>query len=210
MEQNLRIVKGRNIGKDDLIQVIALNRLVYGPEATASLENVERVLAKNCETCLVVRDDSRGKAVGYMSALPLVPQAFERVLDEESEEVFETGDIAEYDYSDPKPKFHHLYLASVVVEREGRGLGIFRILYVNFLDVLLNLGRENNILFRDLAARALPQGEKICLALGMNRIGTSCRSEKIFYSEMPPPSLGRSSGKGKELVRFYDEAFNSE
>jgi L-amino acid N-acyltransferase YncA len=206
MKQNLRVVRGREIRKEDLVQIIALNHLVYGPEATASLENVERVLAKNGETCLVVWNEARGKVVGYMSALPLVPEAFQRILDEESEEFLDTDDVVEYDFSDPKPKFYHLYLASVVVETSCQRSGIFRLLYVSFLDALLALGRENSIFFRDLAARTLPQGEKICLALGMNQLGNSCRNEKIYYSEMPPPFLGQSSGKGKELVRFSAEA----
>jgi ribosomal protein S18 acetylase RimI-like enzyme len=206
VKRNFRIFRGRDIGKDDLIQIIALNRIVYGPEATASLENVARVLSKNSDTCLVARDDSVGKVIGYMSALPLVPEAFDRILEEKSEETLEADDIVAYDYLDRKPRFYHLYLASLVVESSWQKQGIFRALYLDLLDALLILARENNILFKNLAARALPQGEKICLALGMEQVGLSGRGEKIFYAEMPPPFLGHGSAKGKEFVRFYAEA----
>jgi len=205
MIANTRIVRGRDIDRDDLTQIIALNEIVYGAEVAVPLEMVERVFERNRDTCLVVKDDARAKVVGYMSTLPLSPEAFGDILDGNSEELFSEKDVVEYDYSASTMKLYHLYLASVVVEPGWRKFGIFQALYANLLDLLLALGKEHKVYFEDVAARALPQGEKICRALGMSPIGTSQRGEVIFYAKMPPPLLRHSSENGRELVEFYED-----
>lgn len=207
MSQDIDIIRGSNIKKDDLIDIVELNKIVYGADFTAPLELTESIHNKNPDICLAAKDNSLNKVIGYISAIPLSPEAFNKATDPYFDEAFIADDVVKYNYCNMTTKRYHLYVASIVVEPAYQKHGISRRLYYSFLGFLLELGKENNILFDDIAARATPKGEKLCKSIGMSHIGTSNKGEKIFYIRMLPPSLKESSDKGIELVQFYEDRY---
>jgi len=208
MSRNIDIVRGSNIRRDDLIAITELNKIAYGEELTAPLELVESIHNKNPDIGLIAIDNTLNKIIGYISAFPLSSEAFNRIIDPCFDESITADDVLEYDYSGIATKRYHLYIASIVVDQTYQKHGAFKKLYESFILFLLDLGKNHNILFDDIAARATPKGMKICQFLGMNHIGTSNNGEKIFHFKMLPPSFKVSSGKGIELIRFYADMYN--
>lgn len=207
MNREIEIVRGRDINRKDLFAIVELNKKVYGEALAAPLEIAEAIHRKNPDICIVAKDRTQDRVVGYISAIPLSSEAFDRVLDPDLDEVFTPEDVIRYDDPGRENEAHHLYMASIVVDPDYRGQGILKGLYFDFLCFLLKIGRSKKILLEDIAARATPMGEKICKAVGMNCLGTSGKGEKIFYIRMLPPNLKESSEKGEELTRFYEAAY---
>jgi len=203
MNREIVIVRGRDIVPKDLADIVELNKKAYGEGLTAPLETAEAIHRRNPDICIAAKDRSTDRVVGYISAIPLSPEAFSRVLDPDLDEVLTPEDVVSYGDPDGANAIHHLYMASMVVEPDSRGQGILKGLLFNFICFLLEIGRSKKIVFEDIAARATPMGEKICEAIGMNCLGTSRKGEKIFHIRMLPPALREDSEKGRELIRFY-------
>lgn len=207
MSRGIDILRGTSLEKSDLVDIVALNRTVYGEHLAAPLDLVESIYNKNADICLVAKDPTLNKFIGYISAIPLSSEAFNKITDPAFAETIGANDVVEYDYCRIRNGIYHLYIASIVVDPSYRQRGVSQKLYFSLIDFLLMLGEEYNILFEDIAARATPQGESICMAIGMNHIGTADGGEKIFYLRMLPPSLKDRSEKGMELVRLYEDRY---
>lgn len=207
MKREFAINRGLDLTRDDLRQIVELNKAIYGADLTAPLPLVEAIHGKNPDICLLAKEKTGSRAIAYISALPLTDSAFARMMNPMIDEAITPDDIVDYDYEPSRRRIYHLYIASIAVDPSFRGDGLARTLYGEFLGFLLKLGKSHNILFRDIAARATSQGEKICRSLGMRHLATTGRKEEIFHLPMLPPALRDRSGAGIELIRFYQDAF---
>lgn len=207
MDCNIEVIRGNNISRDDLINIIELNKISYGEDLTAPLALVESIYNKNRDICIIAMDRILNKIIGYISALPLTNEAFNRMIDPCFEEEISEDDILEYDYLNATIKHYSLYISSIVVDKAYQKHGAFKKLYNSFIGFLLELGKNNNIYFDEIVARATPKGSKICQFLGMKHIGTANNGEKIFHLKMLPPSFKVISDKSIELIRLYEDMY---
>lgn len=202
----MEIIRGASLGRDQMAEVVGLNRQAYSGNRIGTLGDVEAVLERNPDICIAARESSCSRIIGYMSAIPLQPAAFERLLDPKREESLGLEDVIRFGPGATRERWYHLYIASIVVAPEHRRQRVFTQIYDAFLACLQEMGRARRIFFRDVAARTRPQGEKICLSLGMRFLGTAVDGENIYYSLMPPPALAEGSERGAALAALYDKA----
>lgn len=120
MLQHVHFVESADCTRDDLIQIIDLNRRVYGEEFAIPLSQLEAVHRKNGTLAVLAREADRQRVIGYMSDLPLRKSTFDAVMRADFDESFGPADIVSYEVDGQRAHRYHLYLASMVVAPEFR------------------------------------------------------------------------------------------
>lgn len=174
-----KIQDGRAMTRQQLLQAVALDRLVYPAEYWLEEETVLGYYSRHPEIYVFAHDE--GKLIGYVNCSCIGAHVFELLSSGIQHDVC----ITPNDLRTPSPnECNHLYLSSVVVHPAWRGKGIARAMfarYARYLDELL----DRDILFTDVIADAIsPHGERLCNSLGMERALTTHAGTSLYHLKL--------------------------
>ena len=190
----------------DIIQLVELDRKVYGKDGQIPCSIIKSWNTKNPRLYCAAREKQTNKIIAYMGIFPLTEKLFRETLDPNFiENSIRSRDIEVYD----KPGTFYLYINSIVVSPDyQRASFVYRKLFDRYIDFLLELvGRD--IFFFELSARTVsPEGAKICRFLNMDRLTDESSQVQIFYTRLLPPSLRLITRNGKKLFQVYRDKYS--
>lgn len=205
------IIKDREITEDDMTKAVEIDKKCYcnyikdseqfSPELCSSWNK------KNGYRVYIMLKDSDNNILGYINAVPITGKAYSKIRSGKSpDSEIDPNCIIKYTL----PGEYCMYFASIAIDEKLQGdRNLFIPLFNAFLDKLINLVKEEDIVISRVIADAVTEnGKEICERLGMNKIKETEHDKSIIYElELYPPNFKITSSKFKELYNLYKKRF---
>lgn len=175
----ISIHDGENMTDKQLLQAVALDRIVY-PQSYWLNDETALGYLHACPAVYTYAADA-GNLIGYINMSCIDEGSYHTLRGGRQNDLFITAANLRVPSEGKK---NYLYFSSVAVVPAYRGRGIARKLFSRFGDKLALL-RSRGIYFADVLADAISEhGEKLCLSLGMKYEKISESGGKLFRYPM--------------------------
>lgn len=219
----LLLIHGRDINEGARFTTILDDTNVIDKEAYGALKNYREAeiprglstswIRVNPDIYTFLIDRSSGKPAGYLNAMPVEQDAYERI---KRGEVLDNGvqasDVSVFE----RGQSCRIYIMSLAVGEQYRrwGDGILQEAYVQlvtgFIDKLSYYWRAQGVRVTHLLATAwTPEGEKMCRLLGMSKVSTDKFGDPTYeldLSALDPTRLPKGKFALKRLLATYASA----
>lgn len=205
--ENTIVIPDRDVTLEDVLQTVAIDHDAYGSVAATYVPTEAQVeswyLAASAIYTLL-KDQATGRIVGYINAMPLAREAFDRVLTGRfDEQEFGLREITPY----TRPGFYTIYFCSVAILSEYRNMTNLRKLLDGFLAKWAVFAHQS-ILLREIVADAVtPEGQRLCDAFGMRKVTTTDRGSLIYYMSTIPPEFPPVTPNARALREYYAQVY---
>ena len=210
-EKKLFVIKDREVTDEDMVKALKIDKKCYRDyikdSEQFSPEQCSAWNKKNGYRVYTMLKDEDNNVLGYINAVPINDKVY--------------ADIEAGEYPDAKidcncivkytlPGEYNMYFASIAIDedlQEDRNL--FIPLFNGFLDKLINLVKEEDIVIARVIADAVTEeGKGICERLGMNKIkDTEHDNSTVYELKLYPPNFKIISPNFKELFNLYKKRF---
>jgi len=197
-----------NISDEDILETYNIEKLVLPPKLIAGPEMTKNWFSHNNLTLLGSRDEKTGKLIGFIHSLPVTDDLFNQIsCGDFDDTIISTSDIRQYDI----PGFYKLYMSSICVHPKYNGSIAFKVMYDEFIEMLLTLANENGIYISEILADAVtPRGKVLCESIGMKKHCISTHGTQVYRAQLIPPSmttLKLINQHGKQLFEYYQKVY---
>lgn len=205
--ENTLVIPDRDVTLDDVMQTVKIDEDCYGSvEATyvATEAHVQNWYYACSAVYTLLKDQSTGRIVGYINAMPVTKETFDQILTgyfNESE--FGLREIEPY----TRPGFYYLYFCSVGILSEYRNMTNLRKLLDGFLAKWAVMAHQNIFLRAIVADAVTPEGTRLCEAFGMRKVGVSDRGSAIYRVSTMPPEFPPVTPNSRALRDFYAQVY---
>lgn len=198
-----------SITNDDMNEAYNIETLTLPPELIAGPEMTQTWFLHNNLTLLGSRDKSTGKLVGFIHTLPVTDELFDRISEGNFDDtVIRNDEIRQYDV----PGFYKLYLSSICVHPKYNSSTAFKVMYNEFIEMLLALAHDNEIYISDVLADAVTtKGQVLCESVGMKKHCISIHGTPVYKAQLIPPSvttLKLRNRYGQQLLSYYQRIYD--
>lgn len=209
--ENFFIIKDRDVTEEDIKKALKLDNKYYHNHIDDSEQfSLEQCLCwnkKNNHRIYTMLKDTEGDILGYINAAPINDKCYSDIKDGKYPDAdIDCDCIVKYTI----PGKYNLYFASIVIDEDKQGGKNFFIqLFNGFLDKLITLANEEDIVISRIIADAVTtEGKEICERLGMKKIKeTEHDSSTVYELELYPPKFKTFSHKLKDLYNIYITRF---
>jgi len=197
-----------NITYEDMLETYNIEKLVLPPKLIAGPEMTKDWFSHNNLTLLGSRDEKTGKLIGFIHSLPVTDDMFNHISSGNFDDtIISTSDIRQYDI----PGFYKLYMSSICVHPKYNGSIAFKLMYDEFIEMLLMLAYENGIYISEILADGVtPRGKVLCESIGMIKHCISTHGTQVYRAQLIPPAmttLKLINRNGKQLFEYYQKIY---
>jgi len=197
-----------SITDEDILETYNIEKLVLPPGLIAGPEMTKEWFSHNNLTLLGSRDRKTGKLIGFIHSLPVTDDLFNQISSGNFDDtIISNSDIRQYDI----PGFYKLYMSSICVHPKYNGSIAFKVMYDEFIELLLTLAQENEIYISEILADGVtPKGKVLCESIGMIKHCISIHNTQVYRALLIPPSmttLKLINLHGKQLFEYYQRVY---
>lgn len=201
-------VSPSEISFDDMVEANTIEKLVFPPELIAGSNMTKLWYDHNNFTLLGVRDKATEKLIGFFHTLPVSEELFNRISSGNFDDTtFLPDDIRQYDI----PGFYKLYISSVCVHPQYNSSAAFKLMYDQFIEMLIFLARDNEIYISEIIADGVtPKGKMLCESIGMTKHCISVHNTPVYRAQLIPPALSSLrllNRQGHQLLDYYQRVY---
>jgi hypothetical protein len=197
-----------DITDEEMFETYNIEKLLLPPELIAGPEMTKDWFSHNNLTLLGSRDKETGKLIGFIHTLPVTDDLFNKISSGDFDDtIISNSDIRQYDI----PGFYKLYMSSICVHPKYNGSIAFKVMYDEFINMLLTLAQENGIYISEILADGVtPKGRVLCESIGMIKHCISTHGTQVYKALLFPPSmttLKLINQHGKRLLEYYQRVY---
>lgn len=191
---------GRKVSATMIYQAIKIDEAVYGIEFQGIYEMCIKWWKRNPDIYVMIEDADTHTIVGYINAMPLEDEFYERIRSGEViDTTIPTDAICTYDF----PDIYKLYFSSIAIHPDYHNTSAFKCLYDAFLLHMLKL-YDREIYFSMIEADAVSTvGKKMCKWIGLSKLYGSKHGSDIYEGQLIPPTIKTTTEMSKRLVEKY-------
>lgn len=176
---------GRDAPSDAIEGLVALDAVSLDASYRVSADDDRALFLSNRENGLVVTEKPSGEVVGYSMMLPVAEEVYALIRQGRFVDTrLDPGMVVRYD----RPGEYDLYLAALVVRPDHREGVTLRLLDAMAQD-LVDLAGRGVYVRRMLADAVSDDGERLCRALGFDRVCVTDHASKIYEAVGLPTQL---------------------
>ena len=194
------IYSGRNVTPEMIFQAVGIDQRVYNEEFQGIYDTCVDWWKKNPAIYVMIEDAASQRIVGYINAMPLSNEYYNRIRSGETIDVdIPVKDIETYDF----PDTYKLYISSVAIHPDYHNTSAFKTLYDAFVVHLLQL-YDREIYFSSMVADAVTSiGEKMCKYIGLTHTTDSNHGSKIYEGALIPATIRPTTMLCQRLIEAY-------
>ena len=206
--EGIVVILPSQITEDDINETYIIEKLVLPHDLIAGPEMTKAWYLYNNLTLLGARDKKTGKLIGFIHTLPVTEDLFKQIsCGNFDDTIISNSDIRQYDI----PGFYKLYISSICIHPKYNGSIAFKVMYSNFIEMLLSLAQENEIYISDIIADGVtPKGKILCESIGMVKHCNSIHDTPVYKAQLIPPSISPIklvNQRGKQLFEYYQKVY---
>ena len=196
-----KVIEGPSVTKEDIIQALNLDKIVYPDEYIVSIEQCLAWNDMNNHIYTMIKDGSTNNIIAYVNISPVTEEYYEKIRSGEFIDTLLPAEaIVSYDF----PSTYCIYFSSIVIHPDYQNTAVFKILFDAIVNKIIKLG-EQEIIFEKMVADAVSdKGTKFCKMFGMKKVRSSRHDSSIYEVQLIPPEFKISSRATRELYEFYD------
>lgn len=201
---DFRIVRGRDVEPEMVLNMvkdmIEIDKLVYREEFQGTQEVSLSWADKNPDIYTYMLDDTTGKVVGYINAMPIKEELADKIVKGES---FDTDISASDILTFEDDTTYTLYFCSIAVHPEYRGTTAFTALYNAFIMHLIHLTERGIYITKLLADGVTAKGARMCRLSGLDKLLDTSYGSEIYLLPVIPEKFRALSYQGEKLREIY-------
>lgn len=176
----------------------------YSDEMISPVDVIINWHKHNPYTTIGIKSNENDELAGYITALPLQDNIFQKFLNGECIDTYLSIDnIMQYNKAS---KDYKLYLCSIGINPKYKNSEVFQLLLKAFFTQIINLAIYHGIYFSEVIADTITsEGSHLCEIIGMEKVKNTNHNSNIFYIKTKKLKNNRLTKNFLKMYKKYEK-----